>query len=537
MPKLFKTKLFFQIAIASLFATLATVGIVTATTTVGNNISTDGTLTVNSETYLNGDVGIGTTSPSQALSVTGKVYTTGGIQFSDGSLQTAAAAGATTALQNQIAFYNTNGSTVSGTSTITLLPNGNVGVGTSSPNWRFSVAGISSFDDLVRASYFTATSTTATSTINTGGFAIGTSTPYGNGLLTVGTSSPSFYVDRNSGKVGIGTSLPLANLHIGSGATNNSVDSQVLISRSVDDAVSGNGHAFSDSSQVNRSGVIGYNSYDARINIIGSNNYDHFAGFQSSPVYGSSGTISNVYGLFSGLTANSGTITNAYGVYIAAPTGAGTVAHKYALATEAGSGYVGIGTVTPTVDLEIKGSDGNGKILLNNSSTIGNPQIAFAQNSVVKSFVWYSSAASAINIGNANGSNGIWVVPSTGNVGIGTTSPSAKLSVNVASTGMGMYIAGYAGGTGALFTVSTTTSANATSTAFIIDSNGNVGIGTSSPASLLHVSAGASATTTVEFGAQAVTSKTCFNVRDALGAATSFYFVGTTMVIEPNRCK
>ncbi|MDD4901505.1 MAG: hypothetical protein PHS62_05430 [Patescibacteria group bacterium] len=67
--------------------------------------------------------------------------------------------------------------------------------------------------------------------------------------------------------------------------------------------------------------------------------------------------------------------------------------------------------------------------------------------------------------------------------------------------------------------------------------NGYVGIGTSSPASLLHVSAGTSATTTVEFGAQSVTSKTCFNVRDALGAATSFYFVGTTMVVEANRCR
>ena len=34
-------------------------------------------------------------------------------------------------------------------------------IGTAAPNWKLSVAGIGSFDDYVRASYFTATSTTA----------------------------------------------------------------------------------------------------------------------------------------------------------------------------------------------------------------------------------------------------------------------------------------------------------------------------------------------------------------------------------------
>jgi len=70
-----------------------------------------------------------------------------------------------------------------------------------------------------------------------------------------------------------------------------------------------------------------------------------------------------------------------------------------------------------------------------------------------------------------------------------------------------------------------------------LKNGGGVGIGTTTPASKLHVSAGTSATTTVEFGAQDITSKTCFNVRNNTGAATSFYFVGTTMVIESNRCR
>ncbi|HEY8084124.1 MAG TPA: right-handed parallel beta-helix repeat-containing protein [Methylophilaceae bacterium] len=61
-----------------------------------------------------------------------------------------------------------------------------------------------------------------------------------------------------------------------------------------------------------------------------------------------------------------------------------------------------------------------------------------------------------------------------GNIGIGTTTPWARLSV-----------AGAAGGTAPLFTISSSTSGFATSTAFTVDQNGLVGIGTSSPTAQL----------------------------------------------------
>ncbi|MBX4210409.1 DUF5011 domain-containing protein [Candidatus Parcubacteria bacterium] len=61
-------------------------------------------------------------------------------------------------------------------------------------------------------------------------------------------------------------------------------------------------------------------------------------------------------------------------------------------------------------------------------------------------------------------------------LGIGTSTPQARLSV-----------ANAAGVTTPTFLVSTTTSGNATSTAFIIDSNGKVGIGTTSPGNALSV--------------------------------------------------
>lgn len=63
-----------------------------------------------------------------------------------------------------------------------------------------------------------------------------------------------------------------------------------------------------------------------------------------------------------------------------------------------------------------------------------------------------------------------------GNFGVGTTSPWARLSVS-----------GVAGASTPLFSISTTTAGNATSTAIFVDENGKFGIGTTSPFAQLSV--------------------------------------------------
>ena len=76
-----------------------------------------------------------------------------------------------------------------------------VGIGTSTPGSLFSVHGIANWTSdatstlysILRLPNFTATSTSATSTLSTGGFNIGTG---------------QFVVQQNSGSVGIGTSTP-----------------------------------------------------------------------------------------------------------------------------------------------------------------------------------------------------------------------------------------------------------------------------------------------------------------------------------------
>lgn len=83
-------------------------------------------------------------------------------------------------------------------------------------------------------------------------------------------------------------------------------------------------------------------------------------------------------------------------------------------------------------------------------------------------------AANKLALGNGNTGNtsGTFVA---GNIGVGSTTPWGNLSV-----------AGISNGTAPLFTVSTST-ASATSTAFIIDQNGLIGISTSTPGSLLSI--------------------------------------------------
>lgn len=75
-----------------------------------------------------------------------------------------------------------------------------------------SSSGITSYGQVI-APYFTATSTTATSTF-AGRFAVGTSTPFGDGLFTLGTSTPLLFVSSNTGRIGIGTTTPDAMLGI-----------------------------------------------------------------------------------------------------------------------------------------------------------------------------------------------------------------------------------------------------------------------------------------------------------------------------------
>ena len=100
------------------------------------------------------------------------------------------------------------------------------------------------------------------------------------------------------------------------------------------------------------------------------------------------------------------------------------------------NGNVGIGTSTPTVPLEVNGAVkfneasgvSSGTVIIDGTAT-GNPQLRFYQNGTAKAYLtyWDSSDTLALTDGSASG---LHFSPSTQRVGIGTSSPATTLHVS-----------------------------------------------------------------------------------------------------------
>jgi len=150
------------------------------------------------------------------------------------------------------------------------------------------------------------------------------------------------------------------------------------------------------------------------------------------------------------------------------------------------NGNVGIGTAAPGSILDI--STSTPILTLRSSSTTVPHGIEFKNVGSLDAFIKQtpSTGELQLNVGRNSSWGGFQTfftdtvermrITSTGNVGIGTTTPGSKLSVNGNS-----YFAGNIYATGTL-SISTSTLYTLT--------NGNVGIGTTSPTAVLHLKAG-----------------------------------------------
>ena len=330
-------------------------------------------------------LGIGTTSPTATLQVDGsglgaKIHSaqTTGLEVSGGGNS-----------QDIARFQN-----VSGTTKVTIDTGGNVGIGTTSPSQKLQVNGIGEFAGALR---ITETSTSQNILIGNQDSS-GTNTPAMingvNGVLRFGkgnswsgeggTFTEAMRVNT-SGNVGIGTTSPVGRLSIGSGlSTDNStmfnVDGQY-------NDVGFNGGTSGLLSQGVWSFINSATWDQTRFYVQDQNNSDSRLTFD-----------------FKGNAGNTNIL-------------AGT-----------SSGKVGIGTTSPGYKLDVNGSIRSGGNYLGSSSAY--TYLSLANGNYHHKFYTRTNTAAASERftieGGATTTNAYF---SNVNVGIGTTSPGAKLDI------------------------------------------------------------------------------------------------------------
>lgn len=169
-------------------------------------------------------------------------------------------------------------------------------------------------------------------------------------------------------------------------------------------------------------------------------------------------------------------------------------------------GTVGIGTSSPAYKLDVIGNTRvYGSYLVVDQTAGYNTSILLNQSGIIQWYMTNQATTGKLVFGNGNGDL-VWI-GTTGNVGIGTSSPSEKLSVNgtfssnaiwttsSSITLWGPYSTAYGGltwDTGQATVYATSgnklyLASNGASPDMTIDTNGNVGIGTTSPSVKLHL--------------------------------------------------
>jgi len=497
-----------------------------------------------------GNVGIGTTSPSQKLHVSGgnilldnnqrlqakdTVGTNRNLLYMDtANYPVVASEGngyylgnsevqifATTVGANSFITFDTSSS-----ERVRIDNNGNVGIGTTSPNRKFEVAGSSSSAIVgVRAT----DDSSALFSINTDGSQkgyMGYDYNDNNIKLIAGdifSNSANGIVITNNGNVGIGTTSPNSKLDV-NGNTLLSGASRILqISDSggatLKFANDNNAITYAD----NQFGFttnqtqgftfmggnvgIGTDSPDSRLDIMGPNTGDQTALTITTP-YNNQTMIQMGYE-----TSNEALLSMYSGT-----------AKKIQLSASGDSyfngGNVGIGTTSPSAKLEVVNTTGGVDVNIASLKQSGS-----ITSGDINSLVWkdgsniiggiglkYTSAStmdyvfhSQYNTGYKTSSDVSMVIKGNGNVGIGTTEPGAKLEISdVGGATPFLKVAG-TNAEAVRMTISNTegefelrtdsgslTIDDNTDDAIrmTMDTSGNVGIGTASPTALLHLAAG-----------------------------------------------
>ncbi len=450
----------------------------------------------------NGNVGVGTSSPTEKLHVQGNlnvslgnrivVNTTPGMEYADGVIQANNGAFGGFIVTSSSQVYGTQFLSPSGTIAFGNSASGSEGMG------------------------FPTTQTIGFRTANverlrigsTGNVGVGTTSPWGllsvnaNGLtggapqFVVGSSTATNFIVANNGNVGIGTSAPGFLLHVNGNAMIGATVPTYIPAAPLNLVNSAGGNMKTQLNLVNTGGGNGSGS------AIDFYTYDLFSG--TSPGLRLAAYDNNYSADFTILTKNPGAAGN-------------SLIERFRVTN---SGNVGIGTTTPGTKLQVTGGsvwiNGDTEGSLGVGAGKGIRTFYAASQDVGKIFAYDYAAGVSKNL--------ILQDPG-GNVGIGTTTPERKLVVydsqfittftgdqvggfrisGANNTGTGYYsllgfgantssknlaqIGAKFSGTGSQIEFGTSNSyaTGITNTAMVIDNIGNIGIGTTSPNTLLNI--------------------------------------------------
>ncbi len=441
----------------------------------------------------------------------------------------------------------TNKTTLAGASLV--INNGNVGIGTTSPSGKLDVVGV---DNSTATNIMTAYSNNLSQ-----GFSI----RY-DGLHAVGSNADVGVniIPQGNGSLGLGNSAGTGNITIGNtytGLITNGATTNLLTGGSVG-SVYAYGNSINGQYNTNANGLlyINYEGYNAgttqfRDTEIANGKNGNVLFVQGSTGNVGIGTTSPTSSLFvqAGANVNPFTVASSSGQSVMVITN---------------QGNVGIGTTNPQFPLDVTGGINlTGRLTLQNIQKInwadnsglrsnGSSQLVFhfggsdgailgyqslslysgvnppsgglivsgnvgigTTSPTSNLYVQGSGSVNPFNIASSSGTSELYV-STAGNVGIGTTSPTALLSVNAkgttdpfdiysTTTGGSVLHVTYQGNVGIGTTSPQATlnvygsgttnpflvSSSSGSTLMVINNQGNVGIGTTSPTSSLFVQAGA----------------------------------------------